>query len=440
MPGATGGLGGAAGLTVGSRLSVFVTGIQPPGAAGQGAAMPSGAGAGPNPAPGMPGAAGAAGAGGPAGLGTGAGAGTPSGSPDGTAGAAARAAQSGGPGRPGSAPWVLSPGSAGATSASPGANSGGQPGTLGGTVLNGGAPSATLLRTSAGTVALPVRLDAPPGSTITLAVTRVDPAPPGGEGIRPMGPMTGGRGWPTLPQALETLARADPAAARGLEAMIPRPGPHLAAAMITLTGALRIGGDVRQWPGGSTIRALDRAGPTGARLAAALKEDVGALAGQVRDSPGGEWRAYTLPFADQAEISPIRLIIGPYGGGDAPDQDDDGEGRPGGDGDGDGQRFLVDVSLSVLGRVQLDGIVDAASHRLRLLLRTAEPLPGPLRADLLRLTEDSLFALGFQGGLAFQADGGFFDPVPDAPIEAEEDSSGWPRGDGGTAPDGGVIA
>lgn len=331
-------------------------------------------------------------------------------------------------------PWFLSSGSGGPTSTS----QGGQPGLLGGTVLNGGAPSATLLRTPAGTVALPVRLDAPPGSTVTLAVTRVDPAPPSGEGIRPMGPMTGGRGWPTLPQALETLARADPTAARGLEAIIPRPGPHLAAAMVSLTGALRVGGDVRQWPGGGTIRALEKAGPTGARLAAALKEDIGALAGQVRDSPGGEWRAYTLPFADQAEISPIRLIVGPHGGGSGPD--DDGKSKPDGDGDGDGQRFLVDVSLSVLGRIQLDGVMDTASQRLRLLLRTAAPLPGPLRADLLRLTEDSLFALGLQGGLVFQGDGAFFDPVPDAPVEAEASPSGWPGGDGGPSPDGGVIA
>jgi len=267
----------------------------------------------------------------------------------------------------------------------------------------------SVVRTPAGTLALPVRLDAPPGSQITLSLVSSTPPPAAGVGAAPAVPQGGGQGWPALSQAVETLARTDPAAARALESAIPRPGPQLAAAMVTVAGALRAGGDIRQWPGEATLRALDRAGPAGRQAAETLRSDLAELAGRMRESPGGEWRALTLPLSDQAEISAISVILRVIGGRDAPP--DDAEGRPGQDGDG-GQRFLVDVTLSRLGRMQLDGLVETPARRLRLILRTAAPLPADLRSDLSTIAMDSLEALGLEGGLTFRADGAFVDPMP----------------------------
>jgi len=176
------------------------------------------------------------------------------------------------------------------------------------------------------------------------------------------------------------------------------------------------------------MRALDRAGPAGRQAAETLRQDLTDLAGRVRESPGGEWRALTLPLSDQAEISAISVILRVIGGrGDPPE---DAEGRPGQDGDG-GQRFLVDVTLSRLGRMQLDGLVETPARRLRLILRTAAPLPADLRADLSAIATNSLEALGLEGGLTFRADGAFVDPMP-----ATSPKSPPPP----TTPPGGVFA
>ncbi|WP_299439986.1 hypothetical protein [uncultured Rhodospira sp.] len=293
-----------------------------------------------------------------------------------------------------------------------------------------GQPSGaqSLIRTPSGTLALPVRLDAPPGSQISLSIVSSAPPASTGVGAAPAVPQGGGQGWPALSQAVDTLARTDPAAARALESAIPRPGPQLAAAMVTVAGALRAGGDARQWPGDATMRALDRAGPAGRQAAETLRQDLTDLAGRVRESPGGEWRALTLPLSDQAEISAISVILRVIGGrGDPPE---DAEGRPGQDGDG-GQRFLVDVTLSRLGRMQLDGLVETPARRLRLILRTAAPLPADLRADLSAIATNSLEALGLEGGLTFRADGAFVDPMP-----ATSPKSPPPP----TTPPGGVFA
>jgi hypothetical protein len=289
-------------------------------------------------------------------------------------------------------------------------------------------PSQSLVRTPAGTLALPLRLEAPPGSQVTLAVRSFVP-PTAGAGMPAAGaalPQGGVQGWPVLTEALETLTRADPAAARALEAAIPRPGPQLAGAMVSLAGALRAGGDSRLWPGDATLRALERAGPSGARAAGALRRDLADLATQVRESPGGEWRAFTLPFSDQAEISAVSVILRIIGGRGDTHEDEAGAAEREG---GDGQRFLVDVTLSRLGRLQIDGLMEQPTRRLRLILRTAGPLTPALRADLTRITTRSLDAFGLEGGLTFRDDGAFFEPVP----PSGEDGAGG-------SPPGGVIA
>ncbi|KAA5605727.1 hypothetical protein F1188_08865 [Roseospira marina] len=306
-----------------------------------------------------------------------------------------------------------------------------QPTTLTGTVMPGAPAGQSVLTTGVGTLALPVRLDAPPGSQVTLSVLATTPPASGAPGAAAAGPAVpqgGLAGWPVWTEAVETLNRVDPAAARALEAAIPRPGPQLAFAVASLAGALRAGGDLRQWPGEGAVGALERSGPAGARLAGALKSDLSDLAGRVRESPGGEWRAMTLPFADQAEIAPITLIVRVPGGrgdanGEGEGDDDPGQGDP-------GQRFLVDVTLSALGRLQIDGLMQSRARRLHLILRTDRPLPEAMRRDLQAIVDSSLSAFGLAGGLSLHPGEDFLKPVPAVAGD----------GDGGFPPPGGLVA
>ncbi|MQX37901.1 hypothetical protein [Roseospira navarrensis] len=415
-------------LPVGTRLTVQLVSVQAPG--GTGGAAP-----GAGPASGAGQAAPAATV--PAGTGTGTGGraappgagssapapsavGDLSGRPDGSAGSrplsalsslVARVTGQAPPGAGGPAP-MAGPlaGSTGATAASGGT----APQTLTGTLMTAPSGGRTLLGTQAGTLALPVRLDAPPGSQVTLSVlSTLPPAPTGPAAAGAALPQGGTTGWPALTESLDTLNRADPAAARALEAAIPRPGPQLAFAMVSVAGALRAGGDIRQWPGEGVTRALDRVGGRGEQLAQTLRRDLADLAGRARETPGGEWRAITLPFADQAEISAISLILRVPGGGrgdrDGAGQDGDDERAGGGE---PGQRFLVDVTLSELGRIQIDGLMQAKARRLQIILRTGRPLPEEMCRDLQVIADTSLAAFGLDGALSIRADEPFLDPLP----------------------------
>ena len=307
----------------------------------------------------------------------------------------------------------------------PGPPSGAPQSSLTGTIEAGGTASRTLVTTPAGTLALHLRLDAPPGSRVTLGMlsaTRPTPSPPTTGSAtstvaQPSSITQGGtQGWPALTQATETLARTDPAAAQALQQVIPRPGPQLTLALGSLTAALRAGGDSRHWPGTQPLTALESSGTRGERLAEALRSDLRALAGRTRESPGGEWRAITLPFADGAEIAPITLVTR-VRGGPIHDRDAD-DASPSDRKTESGDRFIVDLTLSALGRLQIDGLMRPRARQLHLILRTAEPLPPTMREDLIVIAETGLTALGLEGGLTFQADGRFLDPVPETASSA----------------------
>jgi hypothetical protein len=427
-------------LPTGTRLTVRLVSLQAPGGSGTGSGAPTppgGAGApqaapSPSPAPAADSASGPASR--PARMTT---PGRAFGGPSPGAPVAAVGAGPTGP-NPATGLGPAAPtGAAASASASVGTGTA-PPATLTGTLQAGGPVGQSLLTTPAGTLSLPIRMEAPPGTQVILSVmSRTPPSPaPAASGIAPTAPPGAGvpqggpGGWPAFTETVETLSRADPAAGRVLDASLPRPGPQLAFAMAGMAGALRAGGDLRQWPGDGTLRALDRMGPGGARLAGALRRDLADLAGRVRESPGGEWRAMTLPFADQSEISPIAVVVRvPGGRGDAGDdeaRDGDGDAEGGGD---PGQRFLVDVTLSHIGRMQIDGLMQARARRLQIILRTDRPLPPAMCRDLQALAADSLAALGLDGALSFRSGDAFLDPVPAPP------PAGTPP-----PPPGGVIA
>jgi len=287
-----------------------------------------------------------------------------------------------------------------------------------GTVQEGGTPNRMLLTTPVGTLALHLRMGVPPGSQITLGILSTTPPPgPGGAGAVQAGaglsvPQGGTQGWPALTEAVELLSQRDTAAARALQQAIPQPGPQLAATLSSLTAVLRAGGDIRQWPGGPALDALDSSGAKGERLAQALRGDIRTLAGRSSESTGSEWRPMTLPIWDGADITPISIITRVRGGRlrDTDDQDESTEG--GGD---PGDRFVVDLTLSQMGRLQIDGLMRTKARQLHLILRTTQTLPDSMRQDLSVIVETGLAALGLEGGLTFQTDGRFVEAAP-APL------------------------
>lgn len=215
-----------------------------------------------------------------------------------------------------------------------------------------------------------------------------------------VGPAATHTGWPTLVESVAVLQRSDPVAAQQLAQAIPDGGPRTAAAVISFVQAMR-SGDARQWPGDTSLRALERAGPRGAQLAATLSGEVAELASRTRES-SAEWRAMPLPWSAQGQIDRVALITRREGDGES-------EGRGGQK--GGGTRFLIDLNLSRLGAMQFDGMFRTEARSFDLVLRTKEALPEDMRRDLLGIFGEANGAMGLKGGLTFQVTKRFADPL-----------------------------
>jgi hypothetical protein len=172
-------------------------------------------------------------------------------------------------------------------------------------------------------------------------------------------------------------------------------------------GVLRQGGGTRRWLGDKAVKALEKAGHKA--LVQRLDEDLKALARQAAEPPPGDWRTFSLPFSDGQELSRIQVAIRrPPGEEDA--EESAGKGRRA----AKANRFLIDLELSRMGRMQLDGLTQGA--RFDLILRTPAPLPAEVRREISALFTAALEEVRLAGGLSFQAGSqGWVTPVPAAP-------------------------
>lgn len=257
-------------------------------------------------------------------------------------------------------------------------------------------------------VRLNVRANLPVGTQIVFDVIAATPPRLGAPIPLPLpaaavpmsGPPSAAVGWPTLTEAAGILQRSDPQAAQQLAQAIPDGGPRTVAAVISFVQAMR-SGDARQWPGDTTLRALERSGPRGSHVAATLSGEVAELAARTRDA-GTEWRALPIPWAAEGQIDRVALITRREG-------DSDADGRAGKK--GGGTRFLIDLHLSRLGPMQLDGMFRKETRAFDLVLRTKTALPDEMRRDLFGIFTAANAAMGLKGGLAFQITKTFADPL-----------------------------
>ncbi|TWA87754.1 hypothetical protein FBZ83_101620 [Azospirillum brasilense] len=289
---------------------------------------------------------------------------------------------------------------AAATPTMPGAHPGSAPASpespdgpvLKGTVAGSTPQGQPILATPQGMLALNVQASLPQGSAVTAMLT--DPAKALQTAPSPLaaepGPLSE-RDWPAMRQLLTALAGVDRSAAQALiGTVMPQPNRKLGAAISFFLSAIR-GGDARGWLGEDAASALEKSGQ--GSLLSQLEREFRSLQQQAGDPLPGDWRPYTLPMMDANGLLPMKLHIHPI------QPDEDGKtGRKAGD---KGSRFLLDLDLSRLGPMQLDGLVQP--NRFDLILRSHTPLAPEIRLDLIQIFADSIRAVGYIGGLSFQS-------------------------------------
>lgn len=199
--------------------------------------------------------------------------------------------------------------------------------------------------------------------------------------------------WPTMEEITQTLSTisANNAIAAGASSILPSPSnpAQMAPAVLFILAALK-SGDLAQTLNDKAQDMLRRSGKGG--LLNRLSGEGSIINRTHVDSAGQDWRALTIPMQWEQDIHKAALFY-------KHSENEDGEGSEGG---GKQTRFIFDLALSQMGKVQLDGL--HRNERLDLIVRTQEPFSRAMQHQMKSAYADAVAISDLSGDLSFQND------------------------------------
>ena len=250
-----------------------------------------------------------------------------------------------------------------------------------------------VVQTHAGPINLATPTPLPPGTTISFLIT----APLSPVSLGSLGGMGGLNAevimethrWPELDDAVRSLNESHPTLGQQvINSILPKADTTLAANIILLLAAIR-GGDIKNWFGDAPVRALQRIKP---ELMSRLRDDFTQIGRLSDDNISSDWRAFPVPFLNGEAIEQIRLYM------KRNSENEDDEQVP-----DNGARFVLDLDLTNLGRLQLDGLVRTDKKQFDLIIRTNNHLQQAMQNDIRNIFQKAVEQTGNNGGLTFQA-------------------------------------
>lgn len=268
---------------------------------------------------------------------------------------------------------------------------------LSGTVIGVTTEGMPVIRTPQADLVLNTRIDLPVGSKLTfeaLPLTLADMAARIGDDL--IEPLTA-RSWPALDDALQILAQHAPDAAQALQNSLPAPGPRLVPTALFFMAAIKMG-LAENWLGAQSLQVLRDSG--NAKTADKLSRDFTRIGDQAGERLPGDWRGISLPLLHDAQLSQIQFFVRRHR------EDEDGS-----NGGGETTRFLVNLNLSRLGDMQLDGLLrklpgqmpGVLEKRLDMVIRSKTGLSPGLMRELQDGYARGLREAQLTGSLEFQA-------------------------------------
>jgi hypothetical protein len=194
--------------------------------------------------------------------------------------------------------------------------------------------------------------------------------------------------WPLMDELYEALAQIMPQAAQAFSNAMPSPArpEQLGPAALFFLAAVK-GGDLTAWLGERATDLLRRAGRAG--LISKLGSEGMSLNRLAAGPVAQEWRAMSLPLYWEGEIHKLALYY----------KQDSQSGKNGPEG-GKQVRFLFDLNLDNMGKVQLDGLF--RPKRLDLIVRSEAPFSQSMQMQMRRSYINALELTQVSGELSFQ--------------------------------------
>lgn len=269
----------------------------------------------------------------------------------------------------------------------------------------------------------------PPGTVITWQVRQILPATiPSveGAGSAPLLAQAAQftRDGSALQELISLLQNMQvPMAAQAMQRIVPHAGANFTSSLFLFISVIRKG-DVQSWLGKEVVEQLENLGKQD--LLQRLTSDIGTLRQLFGDTPAAQqaapqaaqntnWQPVFFPVMVGRDLHEAQLYM---------KQNSEKEKKGG----GSGTRFVVELDLSALGPMQMDGLVKLRENRtyFDLVIRTLRALPDAVHSDIYQIFDTAQKVTGMAGSLTFRH-------VPEFPINPlEELRVGESGGDDGS--------
>ncbi len=207
--------------------------------------------------------------------------------------------------------------------------------------------------------------------------------------------------WTVLSDALKTIERTDAPAFENFKAVLPSISPKLPALMLSYVKAASKNIPLETWLGEQNAAAIRKTQGGEVLLKRLEREFTPKKAVDRQETP---WKSFDIPFLTGTAVEPVSLYL------QRPPEDLDR--RAAAQKSGGGVRFVVDLNLSRLGRIQLEGLANRQNRTFSLVIRTQNVLPDGAEARIKSLFTQTLSALSYAGGVQVRQTDDFIDFTP----------------------------
>lgn len=167
---------------------------------------------------------------------------------------------------------------------------------------------------------------------------------------------------------------------------VPRPDTKMTANMLFFLQALK-GGSIRNWLGVNNSVLLEKLNPD---LFKQLDEDFLLLSRNYLEPGSNEWRTTIIPIINGSGLEHFQLHT--------QDQSLNKKNFA----DEEGGRFIIDLELSHLGRIQIDGFTRNKNKSFDLIIRTERDLGSQIRKEINNIYLNFTKIMTFTGQISFQ--------------------------------------
>ena len=269
--------------------------------------------------------------------------------------------------------------------------------------------SAPLVVTKAGVLALEEKIQFPHLTPVSVKITEIAEPDSFIPTIRSEAPAFQG-----IEETLTLLQKSAPETFEAFKDILPQAGNKLPAQIAAFINAVSQNAPVSSFIGEANVAAIQNLGEKGHSLLKSLEKDFAASPKKASDGRSA-WKGWSVPFLSGAIVEPVSLYL--------QKPQEDGHQRKGAAAKPDAVRFVLDLNLSRLGKLQMDGLAHRNERRFDLIVRHQNDLPASFDEKIRFIFTQTLTALNYTGTVKVDHTDQFI--VLNEQIEVEKKRGVW---------------